>query len=160
VDLDQQRQTRRAFCVGACQALSAIAFGGVLGTFLESCTKDNPLGPSAANLPQIQATTAAGSVSVAIASNSPLAAVGSAATVLYQGGVILVAHTAQNTFTALSAICTHQGCTITGFTNRTYVCPCHGSQFNTNGQVVMGPATIPLQQFPTTFANNTLTIKV
>jgi hypothetical protein len=33
-------------------------------------------------------------------------------------GDFLVAHTAQNAFVALSAICTHQTCTITGFGNQ------------------------------------------
>ena len=43
---------------------------------------------------------------------------------------------------------------------RVYVCPCHGSEFNTSGAVVQGPATSSLRQFPTTFANNVVTISV
>ena len=43
------------------------------------------------------------------------------------------------TFEALSLCCTHLGCTLeedgTGFS-----CPCHGSQFNSGGKVVAGPA--------------------
>ena len=73
-------------------------------------------------------------------------------------GALLVARTGQNAFTALSSTCTHQTCTITGFGNNVYVCPCHGSQFSTSGQVVMGPAGAPLHQFTTSFSNNVLTI--
>ena len=89
---------------------------------------------------------------------SPLSAVGSAALVLSGLGTFHVAHTGQNAFTALTAICTHEACTITGFQNQVYVCPCHGSQYNTSGQVLSGPAPSPLRQFGTQFANNVLTI--
>ena len=49
-----------------------------------------------------------------------------------------------NGFTALSLVCTHLGCTVgqkdTGFT-----CPCHGSQYDANGNVLRGPAQKPLR---------------
>ena len=99
-----------------------------------------------------------GFVSVTIDPAGPLASVGSAALVQASSAAFLVARTAQNTFTALTAICTHEGCTITGFQSPVYVCPCHGSQYSTSGGVIMGPATQALRQFATQFANNILTI--
>jgi Rieske Fe-S protein len=44
-----------------------------------------------------------------------------------------------------SAVCTHAGCTVhwNGF-ERCWDCPCHGSQFGTDGQVLNGPAFQPL----------------
>jgi cytochrome b6-f complex iron-sulfur subunit len=59
---------------------------------------------------------------------------------------------------ALTAVCTHEQCTVTGFQNSQYVCPCHGSQYSTSGAVTMGPATRALQQFSTQFSTPTLTI--
>lgn len=51
---------------------------------------------------------------------------------------------AESGFTALSLTCTHLGCTLeqdqTGF-----VCPCHGSSFDADGNVIHGPAINALQ---------------
>jgi Rieske Fe-S protein len=95
---------------------------------------------------------------VAIDTGSPLATVGGAALVQSSRGNFLVTRTAQDAFIALTAICTHEGCTITGLRNQTFVCPCHGSQYTSAGAVVSGPAPRPLQAFSATFANGTLTI--
>jgi glycine/D-amino acid oxidase-like deaminating enzyme/nitrite reductase/ring-hydroxylating ferredoxin subunit len=48
-----------------------------------------------------------------------------------------------------SAICTHAGCTIhwNGFES-CWDCPCHGSQFDVDGQVLAGPAARNLSRVP------------
>jgi cytochrome b6-f complex iron-sulfur subunit len=73
-------------------------------------------------------------------------------------GAFLLARTGSSSFTALTATCTHQACTITGFSGGVYTCPCHGSQFSTSGQVLRGPALIGLRPYQATLANDTVTI--
>jgi cytochrome b6-f complex iron-sulfur subunit len=99
-----------------------------------------------------------GRVVLTIDSNSPIATVGGAALVQTSVGSVLVARTSQDAFVALTATCTHEGCTVTGYENQVYTCPCHGSQYSTSGQVLRGPAPRALSQFATSFANGTLTI--
>jgi len=41
---------------------------------------------------------------------------------------------------AISAICTHLGCTVAMQEGGGFFCPCHGSRFDPSGAVVSGPA--------------------
>ncbi len=146
--------SRRMFVT---QAACLTAFGGVLGAMLQGC--GGVTSPS--DVPALQTvngTRVSGGITVAVDTTSPLSAVGSAALVHTSIGDFLVAHTGQNTFVALNAICTHQTCTITGFGNQNYVCPCHGSTFDVNGRVLGGPAPAALRQYPTQFSSGVLTI--
>ena len=48
-------------------------------------------------------------------------------------------------FYALWARCTHLGCTPNWFGDQNrFKCPCHGSNFNPKGDVIAGPAPVPL----------------
>jgi cytochrome b6-f complex iron-sulfur subunit len=50
---------------------------------------------------------------------------------------------------AFSGICTHESCEL-GWNQRQQMirCPCHGSAFDTSGQVKLGPAERALEEFP------------
>jgi cytochrome b6-f complex iron-sulfur subunit len=97
---------------------------------------------------------------VTVDGGSSLAAVGAGALVQTSLGSFLVARTAAESFTVLTATCTHEACTVTGFSSGRFVCPCHGSQFTTGGAVVNGPASAPLRTFPATFSGGVLTFTV
>jgi len=65
-----------------------------------------------------------------------------------------------NGYVALTSRCTHSNCDRNWtYGNRIFECTCHGSQFNTSGEVVRGPANRDLQSFSTSVADNVLTIQ-
>jgi menaquinol-cytochrome c reductase iron-sulfur subunit len=50
--------------------------------------------------------------------------------------------------TAFSPLCTHLGCAYRWQAERNaFTCPCHGSSFSANGDVVAGPASRPLDRY-------------
>jgi cytochrome b6-f complex iron-sulfur subunit len=77
-------------------------------------------------------------------------------------GVIIVRLAETNdpaSFTAVQANCTHEG-SIIGFNTSQgiFICPNHGSQFNTSGSVVLGPATNSLKKYTIVISGSTMTI--
>ena len=54
---------------------------------------------------------------------------------------IVITQPRAGSFEAFTAVCTHQGCTVSSVSGGTVNCPCHGSKFSiANGSVVTGPA--------------------
>jgi len=59
---------------------------------------------------------------------------------------IFVAKDEDDNYVALLTRCTHKGCEIRPAAN-ILACPCHGSEFDFNGQVLTGPAEEDLRKF-------------
>jgi len=72
---------------------------------------------------------------------------------------VIIAKTTSGMLIAVSSLCTHQSVTLEfqGNNNRFY-CPGHGSNFNTAGTVLNGPATAPLKSFKTALSGSLLRI--
>ena len=155
--------TRRNFFLRTAQSTLVLAMPAVFSSLMESCAS-NPTGPSgsAGGLQSIQGTTSGLNVIVSVDSSSPISKTGTAALVNFSNGSVLVDHPSTNVFNALSSICTHQGCQINGYDSGSnqFVCPCHGSRFDVNGQVTQGPAGTPLQKYQTSISGTQLIIKV
>jgi Rieske Fe-S protein len=152
--------SRREFCANACQMASC----ATLASLASACSGDegsptSPSGDRASLLPVLNGQFANSRVQVAT-TGSALANVDGAALVESIAGVFLVARTGPSTFSAIDATCTHEGCKVDSAAGAIYVCPCHGSRYNRNGQVVQGPARASLRQYTTTFASDVLTIAV
>jgi Rieske Fe-S protein len=57
-------------------------------------------------------------------------------------------------FLALSTKCTHLGCTVQyKNSEKKFLCPCHASAFNKNGEVLAPPATRALDLLPVSISN-------
>ncbi|HEY2574571.1 MAG TPA: ubiquinol-cytochrome c reductase iron-sulfur subunit [Verrucomicrobiaceae bacterium] len=59
-------------------------------------------------------------------------------------------------FYALDPTCTHQGCQVGNYNSFVMPCDCHGSQYNIEGKVVMGPAQFDLSSYPSQFDGDDL----
>ena len=144
--------TRREFC----QALTIIS----AASLVDACSGNSTSGSNAPQMSTVTGTLTGSTVTVTIDATSPLNTVGNAAIVNTSRGSLLVARTAQTTFTALNSTCTHETCTVSGYQGGTYVCPCHLSEFSTSGAVIQGPATRPLTSYATSFVSPTLTVTI
>jgi Rieske Fe-S protein len=95
------------------------------------------------------------------AANQPLATVGGTlaldANAVDSKGLLLH-RSSETAVLAFSRKCTHQGCTVGEFKNGISACPCHGSQFDTEGKAVKGPASNPLPTYTATLTGSILTI--
>jgi glycine/D-amino acid oxidase-like deaminating enzyme/nitrite reductase/ring-hydroxylating ferredoxin subunit len=71
---------------------------------------------------------------------------GSGRIVDVDGRLVAAFRDKQGKLTTLSPTCTHMGCRVGWNTaEQTWDCPCHGSRFNTTGEVLAGPAARPLE---------------
>lgn len=121
------------------------------------------LGATLASLwPKAQSSTASNKIRVGKASDFPIGSV----THFADGGFFL-SHV-DSGFLALSQVCTHLGC-ITPWKPEEksedklgpkgrFNCPCHGSIFDRYGQVIVAPATRPMDLHPITLDGDQLVV--
>ena len=60
-------------------------------------------------------------------------------------GKVAVSRGGDGTLRGVAAVCTHLGCDVAwNGAEKTWDCPCHGSRFSPEGQVINGPAVTDL----------------
>lgn len=139
-----------------------MASGATLATLFTACSGGSPTSPSGSSVSTLSTLAGrftTGRVDVTVAGTA-LASDGGAAVVESVAGVFLVSRTSANSFTAIDATCTHEGCTVTNVDGDQYVCPCHGSRYTRSGQVVHGPAMASLRRYTTSITDGVVTIAI
>ena len=142
--------TRRRFLVLAPVAL------GALPAVLTGC------GGSSGTPVDGTVTVANGRATLSFSQFPKLQSAGGAVVVeASSGGTYLVIRTSASRASALTAVCTHAHCLV-GYQSdgEKIVCPCHGSEYSTDGSVLRGPAIASLATFAATLDATGITIKV
>lgn len=94
-------------------------------------------------------TARAGKVAIPLDRVKRLKRVGGSITIRLKGREVLLARHAEEGVSAVSPICSHEKCTVAYRRAVTrFECPCHGSFFDLDGNVLNGPATLPLRTWP------------
>lgn len=151
--------TRREFLEKSVKGIGAVALGSFVVTFANSCSSDsNPTEPTDNNGNGDATLT----VDLTQQANQALATVGGTlalgSNVIDSKGILLYRET-ETVVKAYSRECTHQQCTIGAFNSSGIsTCPCHGSQFNTSGNVANGPASNSLRRYNASLEGNIITI--
>ncbi|MGY6560323.1 MAG: QcrA and Rieske domain-containing protein [Nitritalea sp.] len=136
-------------------ALSVMALFGT--HFFTACSSDDAEPALIDNGSNGPVTVTANGLTIDISRVPALQAAGGWA-VISQRDVIVI-NLGNNTFSTVTAVCTHQGCNNRwSFGNDTLRCACHGSEFSSTGALRSGPARSDLRSFSNNFAEGILTI--
>jgi len=132
--------SRRSFIAGVC---AVVALGGTeLPAAANTAVKKLPGGRVSVNLKAVPA----------------LAKVGGAAKIGSVKGVpVAIARTGTSNYIAFNLLSPHQKVTVTQ-NEKGWVCNAHGSEFEADGDLVLGPATTGLARVPIKVLKNVATI--
>jgi Rieske Fe-S protein len=132
VRLPSSGELRRREFLGLC---ACVAAGSVLGACASVLVRQVPVSNGRVELPLVQ--------------YPELSQGGAALQILPEGQTqpLIVIVDADGKHRVISSECTHKGCTVDVQGER-IVCPCHGSTYDRNGDVLKGPAQRSLRRYP------------
>jgi thiosulfate dehydrogenase (quinone) large subunit len=117
--------------------------------------------PSSASSGSSGAGTSSAAPSNAVLAATSAVAVGKAKQVKdpSDGSPAWVLQLTAGQFSAVSAVCPHQGCTV-AFVSPSdgFACPCHGSRFDATGKLLNGPATRALTTIPVSVEGSNIVV--
>ena len=161
---DRQPQLRR-------RTFAGVATVGLGLPVLAACSgddggdrRDRPATPPAARPPP-ESTSESASESPSRVASEPADAFAQTSDIEVGGGTIypdeqiVITQPSQGEFKCFTAVCTHQGCIVSGVADGNINCACHGSAFSiADGSVVNGPATQPLAEESITVQGDSITL--
>ena len=127
-------------------AASTTVLGGCTGTSNES------------NVPEGSGAMCGSDFCFKLSENGELADVGGLMLFTAGSRKLMIRRVSDTELLAISAICTHAGCTVSTSGTDSFACPCHGSRFALDGTVIGGPAATDLREFATTIAGDDVTV--
>lgn len=138
------------------------ALFAALGISFTSCDVSNSGGdedPPTTNPPDSGISLSGNVTTIDLTKSDTSVLAGQGGWLLINQSQLLVVNVDGETIRAFTSVCTHQSCSTNWqFSNNLFTCTCHGSQFNTSGGVVRGPAAADLQEFSVERSGNTVTI--
>lgn len=148
-------KTRREFLERAGLTTAMTAFGLI---FFTSCSDSEDQDP-------VTKPPATGSGGISVSGNTINIDLKAQTALATNGGWLLIIDAQTlvvnvgGTYLALTSVCTHSACDRNWtFSNNKFTCSCHGSQFDTSGNVLQGPANQPLRSFTTALNGTVLTV--
>lgn len=125
-------QAPQLSCCGRREAMRVAGVVAVAGVGLTACGTD---AEQAAN----DAASSAAGAAKDLAKQADIPVGGGK---VFDSAKVVVTQPTEGDFKAFSAVCTHQGCTVTSVEGGTINCSCHGSKFDiATGDVKSGPAS-------------------
>ena len=149
--------SRKEFINKIIKGISVLTLGTLSVSYFNACSEEtNPVEPSQNNNNSNTLTIDISKPEYKVLNNTggTVAIAGNA----FDSNGLLIIRASQNSVKAFSRTCTHQGCTVSNFQNGISTCPCHGSQFNTSGNAVRGPATQSLKSYTASLSGSIITI--
>jgi thiosulfate dehydrogenase [quinone] large subunit len=126
--VDERDPTRRDFLLGASTCLSVLVTGCTVPVRTFRAARAAVVAIPVDRFPELERP--GGAIRV----------------MLGDAGAVFVRREEDDSYTALSAVCTHQGCLV-DVSHAGFRCPCHGSTYDRQGRNTGGPARRPLARF-------------
>ncbi|MFW5471665.1 Rieske (2Fe-2S) protein [Knoellia sp. CPCC 206435] len=126
-------------CCGRRDAMRAVGVVAVAGAGLTACGTDSE---SAVDAAASTASSAASGAAGAVRDLAKKADIPVGGGRIIDSAKVVITQPTEGDYKAFSAVCPHQGCTVSSVGSGSITCACHGSTFDiATGDVTKGPAT-------------------
>ncbi|NBC05027.1 MAG: Rieske 2Fe-2S domain-containing protein [Bacteroidetes bacterium] len=134
--------------------------GSPTSTDDDNIINETPPGDDGDNNSGVTITNNGNTVEIDLTKGDVAALTSSGGWLLINAASVLIVNIDDSVFRAFTSVCTHQGCSDDwSFSDNLFICNCHDSRFNTNGEVVRGPANSDLDEFDVDVEGDIITVR-